>query len=86
MRRIFIEIRPPDSKLPLVVVEPLPEVFSGNQSLRPRPAFDAHDIGRKAVAIAAAETPAMVRPVSRRLETACDRLTVVIAERAGDAR
>src|SRR5207253_3079655 len=76
----------PDSKLLLVCIDPFPEAFSGNQSLRPCPAIDAHDIGREPVAVTAARTPAMIRPVSRRLQAACDRLTVVIAERAGYAR
>src|SRR4029450_10502801 len=83
MRRISIEIRSPDSKLLAVWIDPFPEVFSGNPSLRPCRAFDAHDIGGKPVAIAAAEAPAMVRPVGRRLQAAYDRLTVIIAERAG---
>src|SRR5260370_7916617 len=86
MRRISIEIRSPDSKLLPVCIDPFPEAFSGNPSLRPCRAFDADNIGRKPVAIAAAEAAAMVRPVSRRLEAACDRLTVVLAERAGYAR
>src|SRR6202171_4354923 len=60
MRRISIEIRSPDSKLLPVCIDPLPEAFSGNTSLRLCRAFDAHGIGRKPVAIAAAETAAMV--------------------------
>src|SRR3984893_4176592 len=86
MRRILIEIGSPDSKLLPACIDPFPEAFSGNPSLGPCCAFDAHDIGRKTMAVAAAEAPAMVRPVSRRLQAACDRLTVVIAERAGYAR
>ena len=85
MRRIFTEIRSPNSKLLAVFIDPFPELFGGNPSLRPCRAFDTHDIGRKPVAIAAAETAAMEGSVSRRLQAACDRLTVVIAERAGDA-
>src|SRR3977135_4350513 len=86
MRRISIEIRPPNSKLLAVFIDPFPEAFGGNPSLRPGPAFDAHHIGRKPAAIAAAEAPAMVGSISRCLQAACDRLTVVIAERAGYAR
>ena len=86
MRRIVIEIRPSNSELLAVGIDPFPEIFSGGQSLRPCRAFDAHDIGRKPMAIAAMEAPAVVGPVIRRLQAACDRLTVVIAERAGDAR
>jgi hypothetical protein len=59
MRRIFIEIRSPDSKLLPVFIDPFPQAFSGNPSLRPRRAFDAHGIG-KPVAVAAAEAAAMV--------------------------
>ena len=60
MRRISIEIRSADSKLLPVCIDPFPEAFSGNPSLRPCRAFDAHDIGGKPVAIATAEAPAMV--------------------------
>jgi integrase len=55
MRRIFVEIRSPDSKLRSVCIDPFPQAFSGNPSLCPCRAIDAHDIGRKAVAIAAAD-------------------------------
>jgi hypothetical protein len=60
MRRISIEIRSPDSKFLAACIDPFPEAFGGNPSLRPCRAFDADDIGRKPVAIAAAEAPAMV--------------------------
>ena len=63
MRRISIEIRSPDSKLLLVCIDPFPEAFGGGQPLRPCPTFDAHDIGRKPVAIAAAKAPPVVRSV-----------------------
>jgi hypothetical protein len=43
-----------------VCINPFPETFSGNGLMRPCGAFDAHDVGRKPVAIAAAEAPAMV--------------------------
>src|SRR5258706_452522 len=66
MRGIFVEIRSSDSKFLPMFIDPFPEVLTGNPSLVPCPALDAHDIGRKPVAIAAAEAPAMVRPVSRR--------------------
>src|SRR5207302_8958255 len=86
MRRISIEIRPSDSKLLAVCIDPFPQAFRGNPSLRPCRAFDAHDIGGKPMAIAAAKAPTMVGSIGRRLQAACDRLTVVIAERAGYAR
>src|SRR3954465_2314588 len=47
--------------------------------------MDTHDIGRKPMPIATAGAPAMIRPVARRLEAACNRLAVVITERASDA-
>src|SRR3954453_17697839 len=86
MRRIFIEIGSPDSILLPVCIDPFPESYRRIPSLVPCPAVDAHDIGRKPVAIAAAGASAMVRPVSRRFQAACERLTVVITERAGYAR
>src|SRR5439155_20324076 len=42
--------------------------------------FDAHDIGCKPMAIAAAQASAMVGAIGRGLVAACDRLPVVIAE------
>src|ERR1700692_2001019 len=60
MRRISVEIGSPDSELLAVCINPFPEVFRGSPSLSLGPAFDAHDIGGKPVAIAAAEAPAMV--------------------------
>src|SRR5260370_39984309 len=57
MRRIFIEIRSPDSKLLPVCIGPFPEAFTRNPSLRPCRAFDAPHNGRKPVAIPAAESP-----------------------------
>src|SRR4029077_838769 len=86
MHWISVGVRSPDSKLLPVRIDPFPEVFAGDISLIARLALDAHDISRKPVAIAAAGAAAVVRPVTRRLQAACDRLTVIIAERAGDAR
>src|SRR5260370_32881780 len=60
MRRISIEIRPPDSKLLAVCIDPFPQAFSGNPSLRPCRAFDAYDIGGKPRARAAAGARALV--------------------------
>ncbi len=53
VRRISIEIGPPDSEFLAAFVDPFPELFSGDPSLRPGRALDAHDIGRKPAAIAA---------------------------------
>ena len=58
VRRISIKIRSPDSKFLPVCIDPFPEVFTGSPSLVPCLALDAHDIGRKPVAIAAAQAPA----------------------------
>src|SRR5712691_1571455 len=60
MRRISIEIRSPDPELFAVRIDPLPQYLTGTQSLRTRCALDAHEIGRKPVAIAAPAAPAMV--------------------------
>src|SRR5260221_1654586 len=60
MRRISIQIRSPDSKLVAVCIDPFPQAFGESPPLRSCRAFDAHDIGGKPVAIAAAEAPAMV--------------------------
>ena len=70
---------------PCRFVDPLPELLGGDPSLRAAVALDAYNVGRKPAAIAATGTAAMVGPVGCRLQAACDRLTVVIAERAGDA-
>src|SRR5262249_46159179 len=85
MRRISIEIGPPDSKPLPVRIDPLPEAFAGKLPLRAGRAVDAHDIGGKPVAVAAAEAAAVIRSVTGRLETARDRLAIVISECAGDA-
>ena len=85
MGRIPVEIGPPDSKILAVLVDPLPELFGGDPSLRAAVALDAHDVGRKPAAIAATGTAAMVGPIGCGLQAGCDRLTVVVAERAGDA-
>ena len=55
MRGVSIEIRPSDSKLLPVRIDPLPEGFGGGETLRPRRTVDAHNIRRKPVAVAAAE-------------------------------
>src|SRR5436189_5553230 len=57
---IFIEVRSADPKLLAVRVDPLPQAFARNTSLRPCLALYAHEIGRKPVAIAAAAAPTMV--------------------------
>src|SRR6476469_9956071 len=85
MWRVPAEIWAPDSKLLPVRINPLPELFGGSLSLVASVALDTHDIGRKPMPIATAETPAMIRPVARRLEAARDRLAVVVTECTGDA-
>src|SRR5437667_7988861 len=85
VRRVPAKIWPCDSKLLCMSIDPFPKFFGGRPPLRACRAFDAHDVGRKPVAIATAEATAMVRPVGSRLEAACDRLAVVITERAGYA-
>src|SRR3981189_2869902 len=85
MRRVPTEIWAPDSELLPMRINPLPELFGGSPSLVASSALDSHDIGRKPMPIATAGAPAMIRPVARRLEAACDRLAVLSRERSGDA-
>src|SRR6202043_1916374 len=85
MGRAPAEIWAADSELLPMRINPLPELFGGSPSLVASSALDTHDIGRKPMPIATAGAPAMIRPVARRLEAACDRLAVVITEGAGDA-
>src|SRR5262245_29155203 len=59
MRRIAVEIGPPDSELLLVLVDPLPQDFAGSETLHPRLALHAHEIDREAVAVAAAAASAV---------------------------
>src|SRR5258705_12685124 len=47
MRRISIQIRPPNSQLLAVVNDPYPETFGGSPSLRAGAASVARHIGRK---------------------------------------
>src|ERR1700691_2784991 len=80
MRGISIEIRPSDSELLSMCVDPIPQGFTGSQSLRPCRAFYADDIRCKPVAIPSTEAATMIGPVIGRLKTAGDRLAIVIAE------
>src|SRR5215475_6489045 len=59
MRRIAVEIGAPDSELFLVLVDPLPQDFAVSETLHPRVALHAHEIDRKAVAVAAAAAAAV---------------------------
>src|SRR5436190_8277204 len=86
MRRIAIEIRSPDPELFSIGIDPFPEDFGRGPALRPTGAVDACDVGCKPVAIAAAKTAAVIRPFACRFQAARDRLSVVVAEGAGDAR
>src|SRR4030081_2059020 len=85
VRGVSIEIRPSDSKLLPVCIDPFPEGFSGSPTLRPCRTIDAHNIRRKPVAIASTEATSMIGPLVGRLQAACNRLAIVIAERAGYA-
>ena len=82
---IFIKVRSPDSKL-RVRVDPVPQFFTCGPSLRIIVTIYADKISREPVAITAAKTPAMVRPVRRSLQTTCEGLTVIITECARYAR
>src|SRR5262245_63466889 len=85
MRWILVEIRTADPKLFFVRIDPLPQEVTPRVSLRTCLALDAHEIGRKPMAIATAAAPAMVRAVRRSLFTADELLPVIIAESAGYA-
>src|SRR5271166_207604 len=54
MRRVFIQIRSPDSEFLAVIIDPSPQAFTGNVSLRTCLAPYAHEIGRKPMTVAAA--------------------------------
>ena len=54
VRRVSIEIRTRDPKLLLMRIDPLPQLLGRGVSLRTVLAFDAHEIGRKPVAVPAA--------------------------------
>src|SRR5207249_2284194 len=59
VRWIFIEVGSPDPIFLAVRVDPLPQDFARDPSLRPRLAPDTPAIGCKPMAIAAAPAPAM---------------------------
>src|SRR5829696_8952836 len=59
VRRVSIEIRARDPKLLLMRIDPLPQLLGRCVPLRAVFAFDAHEIGRKPVAVPAAAAPAM---------------------------
>src|SRR4051794_32984121 len=85
MRRVPVEIGAAASQILAVLVDPLPELVGGNPALRAAVALHAHDVGGKAAAIAATETATVIRPAGCGLQAGRDRLTVIVAERAGDA-
>jgi hypothetical protein len=60
MRRVFIQIRSPDSKFLAVLIDPFPQAFAGDASLCTRFALYAHEIDRKPVAVAAVRAAAVV--------------------------
>src|SRR6478736_13326 len=67
MRRIAVEIGPPDPELLAVGIDPFPQRFGRNPALRAVRAIGADDIGGKSVAITAARTAAVVRAIACRL-------------------
>src|SRR6516225_4134756 len=86
MRRILVKIWSANPKFFFVRVDPLPQDFTPRPSLRTCLALDAHEVGRKPMAVAAATAPAMVRAVRRSLVATCELLPVIVAECAGYAR
>ena len=69
-----------------VRVDPIPQFFTGGPSLCIIVTIYADKISREPVAITAAKTPAMVRPVRRSLQTTFEGLTVIVTECACYAR
>src|SRR5262245_1498635 len=86
MRWILVEIRPPDPKLFLVCIDPLPQNVASRASFRACPALHVHEIDRKPMSVATAAASAMIRAVGRSLVAACELLSVIIAECAGYSR
>ena len=60
MRWIKVEIRTADAELCTVGIDPFPQLFACPVSLRTCLTLYAHDIGRHAMTIAAAQAAAMV--------------------------
>src|SRR5262249_53496150 len=85
MRWVLVEIRPPDPKLLLVRVDPLPQDVAARASFRARLALHVDEIGRKPMPVATAAASAMVRAIGCCLVAACELLSVIITECAGDA-
>ena len=82
---IFIKVRSPNSKL-RVRIDPVPQFLICGASLCIIVTIYADKIRREPVAIAAAKTPTVVRPVRRSLQTTCEGLTVIVTECACYAR
>ena len=82
---IFIKVRSPDSEL-RVRIDPVPQFLICGPSLCIIVTIYADKISREPVAIAAAKTPAVVRPGRRSLQTTCEGLTVIVTECACYAR
>src|SRR3954451_6814759 len=53
MRRVSIEVRAPDPKFSLARIDPLPQLYGRGEARQTGFALDAHEIGRKPVAVAA---------------------------------
>ena len=83
---IFIKVRSTDSKL-RVRIDPVRHTISHLRSIAVHHfTIYADKITREPVAIAAAKTLAVVRPVPRSLQTTCEGLTVIVTECACYAR
>ena len=86
VRGVPIQVRPSDSELVPVRIDPFPECFSRRQSLCPCRAIYTDEIRREPVAIASVGAASMVGSVIGRLEAGCDRLAIIIPEGTGYAR
>ena len=82
---IFIKVRSTDAKL-RVRIDPVHTHLSFAVLAVHHFTIYADKITREPVAIAAAKTPAVVRPVRRSLQTTCEGLTVIVTECACYAR
>jgi len=59
MRRVAIKVRAPDPELLLARIDPFPQLFARGESRQTGLALEAHEIGRKPVAVTAAAAAAM---------------------------
>src|SRR5262249_29207206 len=86
MRRVPIQVGSPDTKFLAVLVDPFPQFFACKPPFARRLAVHAHEIDRQPVAVTAVRASTMIRPIRCSLQTAGQRLAVVITECARYSR